>query len=36
MGDDTKHVLMGKDHPYVRPWIVGRAKQSEQADDPVP
>ena len=36
MGEDTKHVLLGKDHPCVRSWIAGRSKQSEWVDDPVP
>ena len=36
MGEDTKHFLLGKDHPWVRSWIAGRSKQSEWVDDPVP
>ena len=36
VGEDTKHVLLGKDHPWVRSWIAGRSKQSEWVDDPVP
>ena len=36
VGEDTKHVLLGKDHPCVRSWIAGRSKQSEWVDDPVP
>ena len=36
VGEDTKHVLLRKDHPCVRSWIAGRSKQSEWVDDPVP
>ena len=36
VGEDTKHILLGKDHPCVRSWIAGRSKQSEWVDDPVP
>ena len=36
VGEDTKHVLLGKDHLCVRSWIAGRSKQSEWVDDPVP
>ena len=36
VGEDTKHVLLGKDHPWVRSWIAGKSKQSEWVDDPVP